>query len=43
VLASLAIVTNAIYSDPGPSGAGVLIIAAGIPLYLMFARRKAAS
>ena len=37
VLASLAIVSNAIYSDPGPSGAGGLIIAAGIPLYLIFA------
>jgi basic amino acid/polyamine antiporter, APA family len=42
-LASLAIVGNAIYSDPGPSGAGVLVIAAGIPLYLIFARRAPVS
>jgi len=31
---------NAIYSDPRPSGAGVLIIAAGVPVYLIFARRR---
>jgi APA family basic amino acid/polyamine antiporter len=40
VVASLLIVANAIYSDPRPSGAGVLIIAAGVPLYLMFSRRR---
>ena len=40
VIASLLIVANAIVSDPGPSGAGVLVIAAGIPLYLLFERRK---
>jgi APA family basic amino acid/polyamine antiporter len=39
VLASLLIVVNAIYRDPVPSGAGVLIIVAGIPLYAIFARR----
>jgi basic amino acid/polyamine antiporter, APA family len=39
VVASLLIVANAIYRDPLPSGAGVLIILAGIPLYLIFARR----
>lgn len=38
-IASGLIVANAIYSDPRPSGAGVLIILAGIPLYLIFARR----
>jgi len=37
--ASLAIVANAIYSDPGPSLAGVAIIAAGIPLYFWFQRK----
>jgi basic amino acid/polyamine antiporter, APA family len=38
-LASLAIVVNAIVRDPKTSGVGVLVIAAGIPLYLWFARR----
>jgi len=42
-IAAFLIVANAIYSDPRPSGAGVLIILAGIPLYLFFARRQAAS
>jgi APA family basic amino acid/polyamine antiporter len=40
VLASLLIVVNAIYRDPRPSGAGVLIILAGVPLYALFARRS---
>jgi hypothetical protein len=31
---------NAIYRDPLPSGAGVLIILAGIPVYLVFARGR---
>jgi basic amino acid/polyamine antiporter, APA family len=39
VVASLLIVLNAMYSDPRPSGAGVLIILAGVPLYALFARR----
>ena len=38
VIASFLIVVNAIYSDPRPSGAGVLIILAGIPVYLWFSR-----
>jgi APA family basic amino acid/polyamine antiporter len=38
-LASLFIVVNAILTDPGPSGAGVLIIAAGVPLFLWMTRR----
>jgi basic amino acid/polyamine antiporter, APA family len=42
-IAAFLIVANAIYSDPRPSGAGVLIVLAGIPLYLFFARRQAAS
>jgi APA family basic amino acid/polyamine antiporter len=37
------IAANAIYGDPGPSGAGVLIILAGVPIYLVFARRAAAA
>jgi basic amino acid/polyamine antiporter, APA family len=42
VVASLLIVLNAMYSDPQPSGAGVLIILAGVPLYAIFARRRGA-
>ena len=37
--AMLLIVANAIRSDPGPSGAGVLIMLAGIPIYAVYARR----
>jgi APA family basic amino acid/polyamine antiporter len=40
VLASLAIVVNAVYSDPGPAGAGLVVIAAGVPLYVWFTRRQ---
>ena len=39
-LASLAIVVNAVVSDPKTSGAGLLVMAAGIPLYLWFARGR---
>lgn len=37
------IAANAVYGDPGPSGTGVLIILAGIPIYLLFARRSRAA
>jgi APA family basic amino acid/polyamine antiporter len=40
ILASLAIVVNALYRDPGPTGAGLIVIGAGVPLYLWFTRRK---
>jgi APA family basic amino acid/polyamine antiporter len=40
VLASLAIVLNAIYTNPRVTGIGLLIILAGIPLYLWFSRRR---
>lgn len=40
VLASAAIVVNAIVRDPGPSGAGVIVMLAGIPLYLWFGRSR---
>jgi basic amino acid/polyamine antiporter, APA family len=40
VLASLAIVVNALVRDPGPTGAGLAVIAAGVPLYLWFTRRQ---
>jgi APA family basic amino acid/polyamine antiporter len=39
-LASLAIVVNAIIRDPSTSGAGLLVMAAGIPLYLWFGRAR---
>jgi APA family basic amino acid/polyamine antiporter len=42
VLASLAIVVNAVYRSPGPSGIGLLIMLSGVPLYLWLTRRKAA-
>jgi Flp pilus assembly protein TadB len=37
------IVVNGIYSRPGPTGAGLLVIAAGIPLYVWWTRRPSAS
>jgi APA family basic amino acid/polyamine antiporter len=40
VVASLAIVLNAFYRNPGPSGLGLLVIASGIPLYLWLTRRS---
>jgi basic amino acid/polyamine antiporter, APA family len=43
VLASLAIVVNAVYRNPGPSGLGLLVILSGVPLYLWLTRRKSAS
>ena len=38
MVASLAIVVNAIYTDPGPASAGLAVIAAGIPLYVWLTR-----
>ena len=38
VLASAMIVVNAVWQDPGPSAAGLSIIAAGLPLYFVFRR-----
>ena len=40
VLASLLIVVNAIRESPGPSGAGLLIIGAGMPFYLVMRARR---
>jgi APA family basic amino acid/polyamine antiporter len=40
VLASLAIVVNAFYRSPGPSMLGLVVIAAGIPLYAWLTRRR---
>jgi basic amino acid/polyamine antiporter, APA family len=39
VIASAFILVNALWTDPGPIGAGALIIALGIPLYYLFRRR----
>jgi len=40
VIACLLIVVNGVYSRPGPTGAGLLIMAAGIPLYMWLTRRR---
>jgi APA family basic amino acid/polyamine antiporter len=40
ILASLAIVINAVYSDPGVTGAGLGVIGAGVPLYVWLTRRR---
>jgi APA family basic amino acid/polyamine antiporter len=40
VIASLAIVLNAIVTNPRVTGLGLLVILAGIPLYLWFSRRN---
>jgi APA family basic amino acid/polyamine antiporter len=42
VLASIALVLNSIWRNPGPSAAGLLVIAAGIPLYAFFRRQARA-
>jgi basic amino acid/polyamine antiporter, APA family len=43
VLASLAIAANAVYADPGPAGAGLALMAAGIPVYIWLTRRRRVS
>ena len=40
VIACFLIVVNGVYSRPGPTGAGLLVMAAGIPLYLWLTRRR---
>jgi len=40
VAVSAAILLNALLRDPGPTGAGVLVILAGIPLFFLFNRRR---
>ena len=40
VVASALIVLNALWRSPATSGAGVLVIAAGVPLYLWLRRRR---
>ena len=41
VVSAFAVVVNAILRDTGPTGAGALIILAGIPIYWLFRRRGA--
>jgi APA family basic amino acid/polyamine antiporter len=43
IIACALIVANGIYSRPGPTGAGLLVIAAGIPLYVWLTRRTRVS
>jgi APA family basic amino acid/polyamine antiporter len=43
VMASLAIVVNAISSAPRPAGAGLIVIAAGVPMYMWLTRHPADS
>lgn len=38
VVASAAILLNGLYRAPGPTGAGALIVLAGVPLYFLFTR-----
>ena len=40
VLASLAIVVNAVYTNPVVTGWGLLVILAGIPVYWWFSSRR---
>jgi APA family basic amino acid/polyamine antiporter len=40
VLVSAAILVNGLYRAPGPTGAGALIIALGVPVYLVFAAKN---
>jgi APA family basic amino acid/polyamine antiporter len=40
VLVSAAMLVNAIWMNPGPSAAGLVVMAAGIPLYLWFGRAR---
>lgn len=42
VAAGAAMVVNAVWREPAASGAGALLILAGVPLYLLFRRRAAA-
>jgi basic amino acid/polyamine antiporter, APA family len=43
IIACFLIVVNGVYSRPGPTGAGLLVIAAGVPLYVWLTRRRRAS
>ena len=38
VVASALILANGLFTAPGPTGAGVLVILGGVPFYLLFRR-----
>jgi basic amino acid/polyamine antiporter, APA family len=40
VLASAAILANAVWNDPRPTGAGLVVMAAGVPLFWWLTRRQ---
>ncbi len=40
VLVSVAMLANALYRSPGPTGVGLLVVVAGLPLYAMFRARQ---
>jgi APA family basic amino acid/polyamine antiporter len=40
---SAAMVVNAVWRDPGPSAAGLVVIACGVPIYFLLRNRSAAS
>jgi basic amino acid/polyamine antiporter, APA family len=42
-IASFAILVNGLYRSPGATGAGALIIAAGVPVYFLFKRQPMAA
>jgi hypothetical protein len=39
-VAAALILLNGLYTAPGPTGAGALVILAGVPLYLLFRRGR---
>ena len=39
-IAAAMVVLNALWRDPGPTGAGLLIVAIGVPMYFWFGRRS---
>ena len=42
-IVAFVVVANALYTAPGPTGAGALVILAGIPLYLLFRAKAGAA
>lgn len=40
VMASALILANGLYTAPGPTGAGALVILAGLPVYVLFRKRS---
>ena len=40
LIVAVMVIVNALYTDPGPVGAGAAIILAGVPLYYFFKRKR---